>query len=156
KLSRDKWDSINSWSYIGEILSYKFNNKTLKIDKYDFKSAVKFYKKAYELGSDPKTAYEIGLLYKEGDKTLTKNNSKAFEWFYKSAVQNYMPAQLEVGYMYSHGLGVEENQKSAIKWLKKAHNHNLFACSICYKTEIMLNNLGFVNFFRNIKQIYEF
>ena len=155
QLSRDKWDSIYRWSSIGDSFAYKFSNKKKEMEKYDFKLAVEFYKKAYDLGNDPKTAYEIGLLYKQGDKTLTKSNSKAFEWFYKSAIQNYMPAQVEVGYMYSHGLGVEKNQISAIKYLKKAHNHNLFACSVCYKTEIMLNNLGFINFFRNIKQIYQ-
>ena len=156
KLSHNKWYSIADWFFIGESFSYKFNKKQKKIEKYDFKLGVKWYTKAYEIGNDPKTAYEIGLLYKEGDKTLIKNYSKAFEWFYKSAVQNYMPAQIEIGYMYSHGLGVQENQKSAVKWLKKAYNHNSFVCRVCYKTQIMLNNLGFINFFRNIKQIYEF
>ena len=156
KLSRRKWNSIGPWTFVASGFSHRFNKDNFRLEKYDFNSAIKWYKKAYALGNDPRIAYEIGMLYKEGDKTLTKNYPKAVKWFYKSAVQNYMPAQMEIGYLYSKGLGVKKNQTLAIKWLKRAYSHNSFFCSVCYKTELMLNNLGFVNFFNNIKQIYEF
>ena len=153
KLSAKKWNSISSWLFVGSNFSYKENN-IFKFEKYDFKEAVKWYKKAYALG-EPEAAYKIGMLYKEGDKTLEQNYSKAFEWFYKSAVQNYMPAQIEMGDMYSKGLGMEKNKIEAIKWYKKAYRYNSFFCAICYKTDLMLNKLGFIDFFKNIKQIYE-
>ena len=153
KLSVKKWDSISSWLLVGSDFSYKVNN--IKLEKYDFKEAIKWYKKAYTLG-EPKAAYKIGMLYKEGDKTLKQNYSKAFEWFYKSAVQNYMPAQIQIGDMYFNSLGVKQDQEEAIKWYKKASEYDSFFCGVCYKTDMMLNKLGFIGFFKNIKQIYEF
>ena len=154
KLSSSKWNSINSWMSIGSNFAYQIKIKNGKLEtKQNFKEAIKWYKKSYVLG-DSEAAYHIGKLYKESNNTLAQNKKKAFEWFYKSAIKNYMPAQIEIGDMYFNGLGVEKNQTEAIKWYKKAYTHNSFFCGVCYKTDLMLNKLGFISFFKNIKQIY--
>ena len=67
-----------------------------------------------------------------------------------------MLAQISLGDMYLKGLGVEKNQIEAIKWYNKASNHNSFFCRVCYKTDLIINKLGFINFFRNIGRIYGF
>ena len=152
---KKKWNSISAWLTVGKNFAYQYQTKSSKLEKNNFKEAIRWYKKAYSLG-EPKAAYKIGMLYKEGDKTLKQNYSKAFEWLYKSAVQNYMPAQIKLGEIYLNGLGVEKNQIEAIKWYKKTSEHSSFFCKQCYTTDLILNKLGFVKFIKNIKLIYEF
>ena len=153
KLNQRNWNSITSFLSAKYDFAYIYDDN-YDLEKNDFKEAIKWYKKAYTLG-ESKATYEIGMLYKEGDKTLKQNYSKAFEWFYKSAIQNHMSAQIEVGDMYMNSLGVEKNLIEAIKWYKRASKHNSFFCSECYKTDLMLNKLGLIDFLKNIRYIYE-
>ena len=57
----------------------------------------------------------------EGEEANYESNMIiAFEWFQKSAMQNYAPAQCEAGEMLLEGLGVKENEKSGLNWLRKS------------------------------------
>ena len=162
KIIKSRWESIEWLSFVGSkydtidwqssIRGISFTHNEIS----DFTEAIKWYQKAYAIGDEPTMAYRIGILYKEGDKTLKQNYSQAFDWFYKSASKNYMPAQIQLGDMYLNGWGISKNQLEAINWYKKASKHNSFYCSVCYKTDLILNKLGFIDYFKNIKQIYRF
>jgi TPR repeat protein len=45
---------------------------------------------------------------------VVKNYKKAIEWYQKSAMKNYAPAQYNLGTMYDQGLGVEKDLKKAL------------------------------------------
>ena len=42
------------------------------------------------------------------------------KWYSKAAEQGWAPAQYAVGYMYSQGKGVPQNDFEAVKWYSKA------------------------------------
>lgn len=48
------------------------------------------------------------------------DDKKAFEWFLKSAKQDFPIAQYELGCMYRDGTGVAKNRSEAERWLRKA------------------------------------
>ena len=62
--------------------------------------------------------YYLGVMYKNGSG-LTKDETKAFEWFAKAAEQGLPYAQNSLALMYQKGQGVEENLKKAVEWYTK-------------------------------------
>lgn len=56
-----------------------------------------------------------------GDYYLSKNHKvEAFEWYKKSARQEYAPAQYELGLCFYHGIGTFQSKQLAKEWLEKA------------------------------------
>ena len=51
-----------------------------------------------------------------------KNEFKAFELYYKSAVGGYSDAQNNLGGCYQNGIGIEKDEKKAFEWYLKAAN----------------------------------
>ena len=49
-----------------------------------------------------------------------KDNEKACEWYRKAAVQGNIIAQFELGRMYEHGYGVQQDFIKAYDWYKKS------------------------------------
>ena len=161
KFANTKWKSIQTYLTIGSMFgnNYIMNRELLMngeflVSRSDFKEALKWYKKAYSLSDDTEVTYWIGMLYFSEGKNITKYYKKAFNWFYKSASKNYMPAQIKLGDMYLNGWGIQKSEMKAIKWYKLASKHNSFFCSFCYKTDLILNKVEFTTFLKNIKKIY--
>jgi TPR repeat protein len=74
--------------------------------------------------NDEETLYNIGYDCQRNNKDITK----AFAWFYKAALENYVDAQYQVGYFYDEGLGVPQDYKLAMEWYQKAaDNGNISA-----------------------------
>lgn len=78
-----------------------------------------FYEGA-NLGNDKCAQFKIGLYYEQG-KVVGKDIEKAYEYFHKSAEQDYLAAQRELGDIYRNGLlGKKESPEQSIFWYKKA------------------------------------
>src|SRR5262245_18365753 len=63
--------------------------------------------------------FSLGALLSYGsDETAV-----AVDWFRKSALQDYAPAEFQMGQLYDFGFGVEQNVGEALVWYRKAANH---------------------------------
>ncbi len=61
-----------------------------------------------------------------GDMWYIKNKTiSAAEWYKKAADQGHARAQYNLGMMYQHGEGVDQDDKAAVKWLTKAAEQGL-------------------------------
>src|SRR6266496_2417331 len=63
--------------------------------------------------------YDLGRSYENGNG-LRKDKVKAFEWYKKSAEQEYNNAQNTLGYLYESGIGTEKDLEKAVYWYQKA------------------------------------
>lgn len=69
--------------------------------------------------------YSLGLSYFGNTDFATGGNfikdySQAVKWYLKSAEQNHVEAQVQLGICYANGLGVEKNEHKAYYWWQKA------------------------------------
>lgn len=71
------------------------------------------------LRGDAEAQFLVGVLYENGSG-VDQNDTKAAEWFEKSAKQGHMDAQYNIGLMYAVGRGVVEDDTKAIHWLTLA------------------------------------
>ena len=67
-------------------------------DDNDYKKALVYLNKAAEAGH-PKAMYYLGLCYEEGSG-VEVDLEKSFNWYSKAAKENYIDAQLSLGYFY--------------------------------------------------------
>jgi TPR repeat protein len=103
--------------------------------KQDQREAVAWYRKAAERGdanaqnslqrlenpSAPAHAQPGQDLFEEGKKLyLAKDYKAAFAKFQKAADKGNALGQLQIGYQYENGEGVQENAAQAVKWYAKA------------------------------------
>jgi len=61
----------------------------------------------------------LGRCYDKGHG-VAEDNAAAFQWYKKSAAQDYAKAQYALGKCYLKGKAVAADQKQAKTWLKKA------------------------------------
>lgn len=54
------------------------------------------------------------LLRGEG---VVQNDSEAFRWFEKAAVQGHTGARIKLGYMHAAGRGTQRNPQAAYQWI---------------------------------------
>ena len=73
--------------------------------------------------TDPYAQFLMGNLYLKGEG-VKQDLSRAFWWFLKSAVQNYVNSQHMIGAFYLRGWGRRSNTTHAISWLQKAVDQN--------------------------------
>ncbi|CAI2170833.1 15749_t:CDS:2 [Funneliformis geosporum] len=82
-----------------------------------------------------KIAYRCNF-YNYG-KVIKKDINKAFEWYNKSAEQEYSNAQNDLGYFYEKGICIQKNEEKAFYWYQKSANNknNIAQCNlaICYR-----------------------
>ena len=78
---------------------------------------------------DAKCQNQLGIFYLRGIAT-EKNYLNAYEWFKKSAEQNYATAFANLGQMYHKGLGVEQDINKAILYYKNGADNNNSFCKI--------------------------
>ncbi|MBO4720894.1 MAG: sel1 repeat family protein [Prevotella sp.] len=87
-------------------------------DAKNYKAAVPKLKAAAEKGHK-KAQYRLGRCYDKGHG-VTQNDAQAFQWYSKSAAQEYAKAQYAVGKCYKDGKGVEKDRTKAVSWFSKA------------------------------------
>lgn len=64
---------------------------------------------------------EIYVIFQRGQQSFDqKNYQEAMKYYLKAAKYNNFDAINNIGYMYSHGLGVEEDNSKAFQWFLKA------------------------------------
>ncbi|NOR50781.1 MAG: hypothetical protein GQ530_07105, partial [Desulfuromonadales bacterium] len=63
--------------------------------------------------------YEKGLAFEFGEG-VPQDYRTAFEFFKKSADQDYAPAQYKLGLAYTYGQGTEKDHEAAVEWYKKS------------------------------------
>ncbi len=94
-----------------ETFDYEANDKTFKekliIKKYDT--------------NNTQDQVTIGLKYLNGDG-ISKDASKAFEWFQKAAKQNNANGLYRLGYCYYNGIGVNRDKGEAASQYEKSAN----------------------------------
>ncbi|KAF9131317.1 hypothetical protein BGX30_013140 [Mortierella sp. GBA39] len=68
----------------------------------------------------------------ERDDVVLQDDTKAFEWFHKSALQGYTDAQAKVSQAYTNGAGVPKDNFKAMEWLVRAaeNGHAGMQCSM--------------------------
>ncbi len=71
---------------------------------------------------------DLGLLDIFEKKEIDKNHKMAKKWFERAAMQNYPPAQIDLGFAYWKGKGVRKNRDTAISWWEKAAKENQKHC----------------------------
>lgn len=69
---------------------------------------------------DPIAQYVIGMLYDNGVGDVYMNKETAVEWYRKSAKQDYARAQINLGFCYDEGEGVDQDHKQAAQLYRKA------------------------------------
>ena len=67
--------------------------------------------------------YTLAGMYLKG-RGVEKDEEKAFEWYEKSAKQNFAPAQFRLAWMYFNGRGVEKDEEKAFEWCEKSAKQN--------------------------------
>lgn len=84
--------------------------------------AFEWYEKAAKLG-DAHSQNELGMLLRNGIKGHDKDINRALILFNTAAKQGYPGAYLNLGKLYSEGLGVEKDYKKAIELFRTAANN---------------------------------
>lgn len=84
----------------------------------DYETARKEMQPLADAG-DPRAQVAIGYLYFHAHG-LPQNDTEAFKWFRKAAMQGYAPGQAQLGVMYEEGYGTVRNSVEALKWYRLA------------------------------------
>lgn len=96
--------------------------------------------------NSPEYQYTVGCHFSNG-KLVEKNLNEAISWFYKSAIQNYVPSQYCLGIIYME----LKNFNESILWLERAKDSgHVMACfylGIIYYS----GYLGKVNYLKSIE-----
>lgn len=82
-----------------------------------------------------KAQYRLGRCYDKG-RGVAENETKAFQWYAKSAAQGYAKAQYQLGDCYKDGDGVTKDRQKAVEYFTKAAKQDnadaQFALGKCY------------------------
>lgn len=106
--------------------------------------------KAQAEKGDAEAQYNLSLCYRDGRGVEPGGYT---EWLRKSAEQNFLPAQCELGKAYQHGPGVNEFI-SAARWYRKAaeqnHPESQNGLGVCYQrgNGVEKDNLEAAKWFR--------
>ena len=78
------------------------------------------FRRAAEMG-DPQGMYKLGVCYDFGKGGLTKDETKAVEWYKKAAEAGNATAMCNLGNCYEYGKGgLTEDEAKAVEWYRKA------------------------------------
>lgn len=71
-------------------------------------------------GGDMVAQYQYAQKLSDSMFPSKEDLSEAVQWLTKSALQGYAPAQCNLGFHYSQGIGINQNKEQAVYWYKKA------------------------------------
>ncbi len=115
----DKAAESNNLQAINNLAQmYLFGEGGVKKDKL---KAKELYTKAAEAGYAMAQLNLAFLLEESVDKEELK---QSFYWYEKAALQGVIPAQNNLGKLYSLGIGVKSDKKRAVYWFTQAANAN--------------------------------
>lgn len=105
-------------SYAGQL-----EDGTAAMDKGDYTTA---YKLLFPLAENGNASAQdcIGAMYGEG-LGVAKDESQAFGWYEKAALQGNAKSQNALGAMYVNGLGVEKDLQKGLSYIVKAAQQGL-------------------------------
>jgi TPR repeat protein len=69
---------------------------------------------------DADSQYFLGGCYMFGYLNIQKNDKESIKWLLKAAGQGHLQSQLNLGLIYSGGVGSSKNLSEAVKWYRKA------------------------------------
>ncbi|KAF9432370.1 hypothetical protein BGZ76_010900 [Entomortierella beljakovae] len=98
----------------------------------EYSEFLRYFLKVFRENDDVSMC-NIGHMYEHGVNFISKNESKAVEWYRKSANQGSSLAQFTLGTMYESGTKViPRDYKTAIDWYKKAasQDHIIAQCNL--------------------------
>jgi len=84
----------------------------------DMAKGMRMMDKAANAGNSYAQA-SLGWIYREGYGGIARNYKVAFDWYLKSAMQDYPNAQASVGWLYREGLGVERDYARSLDFYRK-------------------------------------
>ncbi len=103
-------------------------------DAKKYTEAVPKLKAAAEKGHK-KAQYRMGRCYDKGNG-VTENDEVAFQWYSKSAAQDFAKAQYQVGKCYKNGEGTTKDKKKAFTYFYKSAQQDYakaqYALGKCY------------------------
>jgi uncharacterized protein len=77
---------------------------------------------------DAQAQCDLGVVYAQGARGVTKDANEAVKWYRKAAEQKLAAAQFHLGDCYEDGAGVTNNYAEASKWYRKAaEQHHVVA-----------------------------
>ena len=88
----------------------------------DIDKALEFIE-AGAISGEVNTQYNLGLLYK-GNSDIPQDFKKSLYWLKKAALQDFAPAQVDLGIMLIKGDGTEVNEVEGFKWICVAYARN--------------------------------
>lgn len=97
--------------------------------------------------NDSYAFYRMGSIYQKGlsndNFTLIPDDNKAYEYILKAAQNGLVSAQCRLGCYFEQGIGVPQNNETALKWYKKAamKNNSYAICAIANFYELGLAGL---------------
>jgi TPR repeat protein len=91
----------------------------------------KNYQQVFELAThgDAQAEYELALMYDLG-LNVDKNLPLAFEWYQKSANQEYAKAQYNLGIFYALAKSIDKDIDKSKYWIRKAIDNGYSGGSI--------------------------
>ena len=127
------WEGLLRLSFLLFLLSFSVSLFAQNADKiykeakelYDAKNysqAVPKLKVAAQKGHK-KAQYRLGRCYEKG-RGVEKDATVAFQWYTKSAAQDYAKGLYALGNCYKEGLGTAKDHKKAFECFTKAAQHD--------------------------------
>lgn len=92
-------------------------------DRANYKSALAVWIVEAETG-DPQAQTYVGEIYMKSPPGKPRYDLAA-KWFERAAANGYKRAQINLGYLYEHGLGVPKNMDRAVSWYSRASGVNV-------------------------------
>ena len=95
-----------SFNLLGKLIIQKES-----LSKY-FSQGIHFLQIAHQIGNED-ASYELGLLYKDGNKNIIKNRTLAKDYFKAAMEEGHLGAKQQLALMYSYGIGIPEDESQA-------------------------------------------
>jgi hypothetical protein len=83
----------------------------------DIVRAITFFEEAANADCE-EASFQLAQIYLFGCGDIEPDKTKAFDNMLKSAELNYVPATVDLAWMYFKGIGVEKNYNKSLKWAK--------------------------------------
>ena len=112
------WEGLVRLPLLLLLLSFSVTLSAQNADKLYKEAKALYDAKDYTLAF-PKLKTAAERCYEKG-RGVTKDEIAAFQWYGKSAAQDYAKAQYAVGNCYKEGIGTAKDHKKAVEYFTKA------------------------------------
>jgi uncharacterized protein len=88
------------------------------LGRHDYVSALSNFRPLAD-GGDKSAQVKLGAMYQRG-LGVQADDSTAFGWYQKAAIQGDPEGEVALGLMYQHGLGTQKDEVKAVEWFRRA------------------------------------